>query len=372
MTSTAVDRPPAPSEDIPQGSLTLQDATMTMLWREAKALSAGRMFKDVEQAEQAFARMLVGHHLGLNPAQSMLGIDIVKGHAQLRGTLLGTLVRSREGYDWKVKSMGAEGVAIEFFRNGESEGVSEWGPEQSKLAELDKPTSNGAKSNHIKYPVAMFWNRAMSQGVKLLVPETMRGIPVYTPEDLEGLPVGGARDGEPGGTGGRASGPEDRGALLDAIIDNIPLEQQERAKDLVDEQNSLAAGSWSASKIELVFKGKSVYATSVELSAIENAIDELRATRPAPLQVGDAVEDAEVVADLPVTDDGEPPKEPEATAEELDTAERIRTQRVNELEFDLAEADLTDQQRSDVEAELDSLTAPPPSEVDGGQVELEL
>ena len=61
-----------------------------------------------------------------------------------------------------------------------------------------------------------------------------------------------------------------------------------------------------------------------------------------------------------------------ATAEELDTAERIRSQRVNELEFDLAEADLTEQERSDVEAELDSLTAPPPSEVDGGPAELEL
>lgn len=154
---------------------------------------------------------------------------------------------------------------------------------------------------------------------------------------------------------GRMQAPEDRGALLDAIIDNVPLEQQERAKDLVDEQNGLAPHSWSASKIELVFKGKSVYATSVELSAIEKAIEELRASRPMPLQVGDAVEDAEV-----------------ATPEELDMAERIRRQRVEELEEALASEGLSPQECSDAEAELDSLTAPPPSEVDGGQAELEL
>jgi hypothetical protein len=363
--STAVDRPPAAPADIPDGSLTLQDATMTMLWREAKALCAGRMFKDVEQAEQAFARMLVGHHLGLNPAQSMLGIDIVKGHAQLRGTLLGTLVRSREGYDWKVKSMGAEGVAIEFFRNGESEGVSEWGPEQSKLAELDKPTSNGAKSNHIKYPVAMFWNRAMSQGVKLLVPETMRGIPVYTPEDLEGVAASGARDGEPGGTSGRSAGPEDRGALLDAIIDNIPLEQQERAKDLMDEQNSLAPHSWSAAKVELVFKGLAGYRVSVELEAIESAILELR-ERSAHAE--GAVPDAEVVEAPEPLQVGDPV---EATEEELDLAERVRKGRVEGLEEALAGDDLSEQQRSDAEAELDALTTPPPEGVDG-QASMEL
>jgi hypothetical protein len=274
---------------------------MTMLWREAKALSAGRMFKDVEQAEQAFARMLVGHHLGLNPAQSMLGIDIVKGHAQLRGTLLGTLVRSREGYDWKVKTMGAEGVAIEFFRNGESEGVSEWGPEQSKLAELDKKTSNGATSNHIKYPVAMFWNRAMSQGVKLLVPETMRGIPVYTPEDLEGLSASGARDGEPGGSGSRP-GPEDRTALLDAIIDHIPLDQQARAKELIDEMNSLAPGSWGAAKVEMVFAHKRGYSVSVELSQIERQIEELRIDARAEPTPGDYDADPEPV-DAEVVDE---------------------------------------------------------------------
>lgn len=143
---------------------------------------------------------------------------------------------------------------------------------------------------------------------------------------------------------------QDRGALLDAIIDNIPLEQQERAKDLIDEQNSLAPHSWSASKIELVFKGLGSYRASVELEAIERTIEELKARSaiadppeaevvPPPLQVGDPVE---------------------ATAEELETAARIQQARVDELEEALAGDELSEQQRSDAEAELDALTAPLP------------
>ena len=198
---------------------------------------------------------------------------------------------------------------------------------------------------------------------------------------------------------------EDRGALLDAIIDNIPLEQQERAKELIDEQNSLAPHSWSASKVELVFRGKRKYETSRELAAIEKTIEELRA-RP-PLQVGDAVEDAEVVdeavdpgetrsfgwecphchrgllgeseacsgklteRDHPLNVGAVPVVVP-ATADELAVAERVHAARVADLEEALAGDDLSEQQRSDAEAELDALTTAPPSEDVDGQAALEL
>jgi hypothetical protein len=50
----------------------------------------------------------------------------------------------------------------------------------------------------------------------------------------------------------------------------------------------------------------------------------------------------------------------EATAEELETAARIQQARVDELEEALAGDELSEQQRSDAEAELDALTAPLP------------
>jgi phage recombination protein Bet len=94
-----------------------------------------------------------------------------------------------------------------------------------------------------------------------------------------------------------------REELLDAIIDNIPEAHQERARDLIDEMNSLAAGSWTPAKIELVFKGKGAYDTSVELAAIEKQIEELQAAPREPEPV-----EAEVVEEPAGEEqiDGEP------------------------------------------------------------------
>ncbi len=139
-----------------------------------------------------------------------------------------------------------------------------------------------------------------------------------------------------------------RESLLDAILDNIPRELQDRGRELIDEQNSLAANSWTASKVEMVFSGKSSYMVSAELAAIERAIEEL-ASRP--LQ---ELPDAEVVPEpLRVGD----PVEEEATPEMLETAERVRRARVEDLEEALAGDGLSEQQRSDAEAELDLLTS---------------
>jgi hypothetical protein len=383
---------------------TMSDDTLAMLWRQAKALAAGRMFKDVTQAEQAFAKMVVGHHLGLSPAQSMMGIDIVKGSAQMRGTLMGTLVRSHEGYDWKVVEMGDEAVAIEFFRDGESQGISRWTKADSERADLLKPDSN-----HEKYPRSMFWNRAMSQGVKLLVPEVMQGIPVYTPEDLAGIPASGAVDGEPGGE--RQVSPAMSLAAVElAVRASTPENLSEKAFALIRQMDALAPGSWSASKVEMVFGGKTARAVEAELAAIERQIGELKTRSttvpdealniigPAPdgfqgevVEVGSAqiihapnlhvavghyrclcglVFDSSSELDTHVSRSGEGPQgDSESTPSDTDSldvdvemGERIRETRVREL-CEALEVVEDEQSRSDIEAELDSLRLP--SEVEG-------
>jgi hypothetical protein len=73
----------------------LSDDEIGQMWRVAKSLAASGMFKDVVQAEQAFGRMIVGRDLGLTTAQSLMGLDVVRGNLQMRGTLLGRFVRLR-------------------------------------------------------------------------------------------------------------------------------------------------------------------------------------------------------------------------------------------------------------------------------------
>lgn len=405
MTSTELEQAPqieraiAPGA-LPTESLARQEETLAMLWREAKALSAGKMFKDVTQADQAFAKLVIGHHLGLTPAQSMTGIDIVKGNPQLRGVLLGTLVRSHPGYDWKVKEMGPESVSIEFFRGGESQGVSTWTKADSDRAGLSKDDSN-----HAKYPTAMFWNRAMSQGVKLLVPETMRGIPVYVEEDLEGLSAGGAHNGEPGESGQR-SPLTDLAALERAIRTHLPEDLIGRAESDIKEMNSLAPNSWTASKIEMVFKDKKAYAASAELAQIEKAIEELRARPEATTpEAAEEVVEAEVVeAGSDSSPSNERAKEePEANSSELEDPqnsaageERVQDTgpaadpdvtipprprsleeetllvRQADLRDELEDDNLSDDARSAIEAEIDSISGELPPDIGEGQTELGL
>lgn len=391
MTSTDIEQvPPIAPAALPTESLARQEETMTMLWREAKALAAGGMFKDVTQAEQAYAKMVIGHHLGLSPAQSMTGIDIVKGSPQLRGVLLGTLVRSHPGYDWKVREMSSEKVSIEFFRDGESQGMSTWTEADSKRAQLLK-----ADSNHAKYPMSMFWNRAMSQGVKLLVPETMRGIPVYVEEDLAGLPADGAHNGEPGESGPRSPA-TDQAALERAIRTHIPDELVARAESDIREMNSLAPNSWTASKVEMVFKDKTAYAASAEIAQIEKAIEELRA-RPAAT-AGDeeeVVEEAEVVE---AGSDSSPSNEAELEDPQNSAAGEERVQdtgpdadadpaiparprsletetklvRIADLRDELEDDNLSIDARGEIEAEIDSISGELPPDIGEGQTELGL
>lgn len=268
-----------------------------------------------------------------------------------RGEIIGAWAECREG--------GPEGRPLGFFYAAMSE---------------YKPTNE----KKLKYSP---WGT--QESVMILAAAERQALRQATP--LSGLLVEGEGEINDERALGQGQAPEDRGALLDAIVDNIPLEQQERAKELIDEQNSLAPHSWSASKVELVFKGKRKYETSRELAAIEKAIDELRA-RP-PLQVGDAVEDAEVVeqgenaprgAPYSTSDGSDDPNRASAEARvpadtDIELAERIRAERVEELDRVLAEdGSLTEQQRSDVEAELDALTTAPPSEDVDGQAALEL
>lgn len=345
MSSTELDRliPGASAVSLPS------DQEIDRMWRVATALAKSGMFKDIKQGEQAFAKMVIGRDLGLTPAQSMTGLYLVEGKPQVAAPLMGHFIRAQKGYDWEVLTLDDMCCEILFTVEGREDRVSKFTIEDAKQAGLT------AKDVWKKYPRNMLFSRAMSNGAKWYVPEAMNGLPVYAEGELEG--AGRMRDGgEDGGV--RSSSPEDRNALLDAIIDTIPLEQQERARDLIDEQNRLAPHSWSAAKVELVFRGKSGYATSVELAAIESAIEELRARQP--LQVGDAVDEAEVVESA----------EGVATEEELETAERIRQARIAELEQALAaDSGLSEQQRSNVEAELDALTGPP---LEGGDSEPEV
>lgn len=136
-------------------------------------------FKDVESMAQTVVKIVAGEELGLGPMTSMQGVHIIEGKPSLSANLLGTLVKRTERYNFRAKEVNDQKAAIEFFENGESVGVSEFTIEQAKRAGLVRD-----KSGWVKYPEAMLFARALSQGVRWYCPDVTAGTPAYTPEEL--------------------------------------------------------------------------------------------------------------------------------------------------------------------------------------------
>jgi hypothetical protein len=213
---------PATAFGVPVSSpAAMTDREIEQSFRVAKALAQSGLYKDVESAEQAFAKLLMGRDLGLSHSQS-LSLYAMDGKVEVPYHLLATFVRRRPGYgfaiEWRYADGGegrwvaatdvegnaggeVTGARITFTVDGIVAGVSTFTVEDAVTAELTG-TRGGRKSNHVKYPRNMFLARAMSNGCRWYVPEVLAGLPVYAEGELprtEALGQGvGSGEAEPG------------------------------------------------------------------------------------------------------------------------------------------------------------------------------
>jgi hypothetical protein len=205
--------PQMPGEDTPSSALAttiahqppmvrmaaelMKDDEIRRAWRLAVVAAESGMFK-AENGKvtpaMAFTKMLIGHDLGIGPAQSLTSIDLVKGNVQLRSVLLAAFVRKSEDYDYRVAEHDEKHCTIVFLRHAEHLGTSEYSIEDAQRAGIYK--ADGAWGKH---PKNMVFARAMSNGVKWFCPDLLGGIPVYTEADVfEGTAVDeGSGSGEP-------------------------------------------------------------------------------------------------------------------------------------------------------------------------------
>jgi len=150
------------------------------MWRVAGAFARSGMFKDATQAEQAFAKIMIGRDLGLSPAQSMMGIHIVEGKPEVAAVTLASFVQKHPaGYSYRIIEHTDEACEIEFRKGDDVLGTSRFTALDAARAGLTAQTRNGKDSNHTKFPRNMTFARAMSNGVKWYCPEVMGGVPVY-------------------------------------------------------------------------------------------------------------------------------------------------------------------------------------------------
>jgi hypothetical protein len=375
--STAVDRPadaeveraiaiaevasPQPLASLPN------EQEINSLWRLAVAYHKSGIYKDLKQAEQAFAKMLAGRDLGLAPTQAMQGLYFVEGRLQAAAPMMGHFVRSKEGYDFDVTEITDEGCTIVFtLPNGKTK-ESSFTQDDADKAKL------AGKDTYSKYPRNMFFSRAMSNGVKWFVPEAMGGMPVYVEGELG---AGSARDGEVGGAA--ALPPATDAELEKAVRDYLPEAHVDEALALMREMNGVASNSWTTAKVQMVFSGKEGdRAIRREFEMMRRSIDEIAERRRVtgdPVPAADAEAESEDVVDAVVVvpeaggEDAAPVAAAAADApseDELKEAERVRVRRVEHLEQSLENPEVNEQQRSDIEAELDLLTSDPPDAAAG-------
>lgn len=145
-------------------------------------------FKDARDLSQAVVKIVAGEELGIGPMGSMQGIHLIDGKPSLSANLLASLVKRHPVYDYIPRDHTPERCVIEFFQNGESLGTSEFTIDEAKQAGV-------YRQNWQKYPKAMLFARALSQGVRWYCPDVTAGSPAYVPEELgaevtaEGEPV---------------------------------------------------------------------------------------------------------------------------------------------------------------------------------------
>jgi len=152
-------------------------ATMDPM-RLGEVFAKSGWFKDSTDPAKAVVKIIAGRELGLGPMASMVGINIIEGKPALSANLLATQVKRHPAYDYVPREVTDTGAKIEFFQNGEPIGTSEFTMADATRAGIAN------KQNFKRYPKAMMFARALSQGVRWYCPDVTAGAPAYVPEEL--------------------------------------------------------------------------------------------------------------------------------------------------------------------------------------------
>lgn len=144
-----------------------------------QVFAASGFFQDSKDQAQAIVKILAGRELGLPPVASMTSIYVVKGRVTLSAQAMGAIILSSGEYSYRVRELSGTSCTIEFFRHGETLGLSSFSLEDARLAGLSSETWK-------KYPRNLLFARALSNGARWYCPHLIMG--AYTPEEM-GAPV---------------------------------------------------------------------------------------------------------------------------------------------------------------------------------------
>ncbi len=140
------------------------------------------MFPDTKSVSQGIVKIMAGKEIGLPPFASMRGINLIQGQPQLSATIIGTLIKKSQKYDYRVRNWTTKGCTIDFYQlNGKREKVGE-----TSYTEEDARTAGLlGKDNWRKYPKDMYFSRALTSGARKFTPDAFNGVALYDEGEIE-------------------------------------------------------------------------------------------------------------------------------------------------------------------------------------------
>lgn len=146
----------------------------------ARAFKESGMFPDLQSEAQAVVKIVAGQEVGFGPMAAMQAVQMIQGRPTFSANALAALVKRHPAYNYRTREHTAEVCSIEFFEDGEPCGISTFSMADAQAAGLNR------NQTWEKYPKAMLFARALSQGVRWYAPDVTAGAAAYVPEELGG------------------------------------------------------------------------------------------------------------------------------------------------------------------------------------------
>lgn len=136
----------------------------------ADAFARSGFFRDATSAAKAVVKIMAGRELGIAPVSSMTKIHIVEGKIEIGAEIMAALVKRSGEYDYLVKEHDDTKCSIEFQQKGQTVYTSVFTLKDAERAGVVRPGSGWQK-----FPRAMLFARAMSQGARIACPHLIAG-----------------------------------------------------------------------------------------------------------------------------------------------------------------------------------------------------
>lgn len=137
-------------------------AAFKAMWKLACTFHASGMFRDCNNPSGCFVKMMLGEELGLKPIQAMMNIDIIEGSPAMCAQLM--LAKfNQAGGTIEIKQRDELGTVLNMSYEGQT-------IESSFMLEDANRAGLQDRSTHSKYPRAMMFWRAISDGIKVVAP----------------------------------------------------------------------------------------------------------------------------------------------------------------------------------------------------------